>query len=355
MTLGPLLSVLLMVAAPLPVLALPLRVGVPADTSPCASWSDGLATGTSVQHWRAVAEASGLPYQARPVASIADGLESIRTGELDVLVSCLNITPQRLRMADFTVPVSEDGLALVGQEGTVRDLVAILLPVLASTAVVSLLLLVVLSGATTLAIWTVERGFHHSDVNAKDGKVSRPFFKAWVMLFSSSGLYKMGYSKRAMSFVAVNALAARVVFALFVSSVTALVASRAVDDSLRGRSEDLRFRNGESVAVLRGSAADEWLKDERERGQAVVEPRRFDSMQELLQALDRENPGLALIDQRAALELLQRDDRNGVRILMEHPLRFYQAFAVSNRLDRSVLERINIAITQIGAIEHYKR
>ena len=354
MKLGALLSLVVM-AAPLPLQALPLTVGIPRDTSPCAFWHKGLASGTAVEHWRAVAEASELPYQARAVSSITDGLTQLRTGELDVLVSCLNITPQRLRLTNFTVPVSEDGLALVGREGSVRNLVAILLPVLASTAVVSLVLLVLLSGLTALAVWAVERGFHHSDVNAKDGKVSRPFFKAWVMLFSSSGLYKMGYSKRAMSFVAVNALAARVVFALFISSVTALVASRAVDDSLRGRGVVLSASQDEQVAVLRGSAADEWLMDERNRGVAAVEPRRFDSMQEITAALQREDLDRALIDQRAARELLQSEDWNDLRILGDYPLRFYQAFAVSPGLERTVLERINIAITQIGPIEHYER
>lgn len=347
---------LLFLVAPLPlrVQAEPLRVGVPRDTSPCASWQKGLAAGSSVQHWRAAAEVSGLAYQAQPVASITEGLARVRAGELDLLVSCLNITPQRLRLVEFTVPVSEDGLALVGREGTIRDLLSILLPILASTAVVSLLLLVALSGLTTLAVWLVEGGFHHSDVNAKDGKVSRPFFKAWVMLFSASGLYKMGYSKRAMSFVAANALAGRVVFALFVSSVTALVASRAVDESLSNSSAELRLSNGESVAVLRGSAADDWLATERERGAVVVTPLRFDSQHTMIEALDRGDLDKVLIDQRAAGQLLQRDDPNDLRILAEHPLSFYQAFAVSDRLDRAVLARINIGITQIRAVEHHK-
>lgn len=355
MRLASLLGLLLLAVAPLRVQAEPLQVGVPRDTSPCASWQKGLAAGSSVEHWRAAAEVAGLAYQAQPVASVAEGLARVRAGELDLLVSCLNITPQRLRLVEFTVPVSEDGLALVGREGTVRDLLAILLPILASTAVVSLLLLVALSGLTTLAVWFVERGFHHSDVNAKDGKVSRPFFKAWVMLFSSSGLYKMGYSKRAMSFVAVNALAGRVVFALFVSSVTALVASRAVDTSLSNRTGELRFSDGESVAVLRGSAADDWLATERERAAIAVTPRRFDSMQEIIEALDRGDLDQALIDQRAAAELLQRDGQSDLRILAEHPLRFYQAFAVSDRVDSALLARINIGITQIRAVEHYER
>lgn len=349
------LAILAVAPMPLRVQAEPLRVGIPRDTSPCASWQKGLAAGSSVEHWRAAAEVSGLAYQAQPVASIADGLARVRGGELDLLVSCLNITPQRLRLVEFTVPVSEDGLALVGREGTVRDLLAILLPILASTAVVSLLLLVALSGLTTLAVWFVEGGFHHSDVNAKDGKVSRPFFKAWVMLFSSSGLYKMGYSKRAMSFVAVNALAGRVVFALFVSSVTALVASRAVDASLSNRTGEMSFSDGESVAVLRGSAADDWLATERERGATDVTPRRFDSMQEIVQALDRDAVDQALIDQRAAAELLQQDAQSDLRILAEHPLRFYQAFAVSNGLNSEQLARINIGISQIQAVEHYEQ
>ena len=138
------------------------------------------------------------------------------------------------------------------------------------------------------------------------------------------------------------------------ASGTAVDHWRAVDDSLRGRGVVLSASQDEPVAVLRGSAADEWLMDERNRGVAAVEPRRFDSMQEITAALQREDPDRALIDQRAARELLQSEDWNDLRILSDYPLRFYQAFAVSPGLERAILERINIAITQIGPIEHYE-
>ena len=77
-------------------------------------------------------------------------------------------------------------------------------------------------------------------------------------------------------------------------------------------------------------------------------------MQEITAALQREDLDRALIDQRAARELLQSEDWNDLRILGDYPLRFYQAFAVSPGLERAVLERINIAITQMGPIEHYE-
>jgi len=71
-------------------------------------------------------------------------------------------------------------------------------------------------------------------------------------------------------------------------------------------------------------------------------------------SVQREDLVRALIDQRAARELLQSGDWNDLRILGDYPLRFYQAFAVSPGLERAILERINIAITQIGPIEHYE-
>ena len=43
MKLGALLSLVVM-AAPLPLQALPLTVGIPRDTSPCAFWREGLAS-----------------------------------------------------------------------------------------------------------------------------------------------------------------------------------------------------------------------------------------------------------------------------------------------------------------------
>ena len=129
-----------------------------------------MAKGSSLEHWRAAAEASGLVYQAQPVASIAEGLARVRAGASGSAGELPEHHAAAPAAGAFHGAGVRDGLALVGREGTDRDLLAIILPILASTAVVSLLLLLALSGLTSLAVWFVEQGFHHSDVNANDGR-----------------------------------------------------------------------------------------------------------------------------------------------------------------------------------------
>ena len=74
-----------------------------------------------------------------------------------------------------------------------------------------------------------------------------------------------------------------------------------------------------------------------------------------MEALDCGDLDQALINQRAAVELLQQDDHRDLRILAEHPLRFYQVFVVSPHVSSLVLSRMNIGIAQMRSVEHYER
>ncbi|MCB1319268.1 MAG: transporter substrate-binding domain-containing protein, partial [Leptospiraceae bacterium] len=60
--------------------------------------------GVSIELWQEIARRRQFQYQFHPVASIPEGMEQLRAGQLDVLVGSLSVTRERTTRVDFTHP-----------------------------------------------------------------------------------------------------------------------------------------------------------------------------------------------------------------------------------------------------------
>ncbi|MCT0219770.1 transporter substrate-binding domain-containing protein [Synechococcus sp. CS-1329] len=90
-----------------------LRVGV-SGSAPFVISQGPSTQGISVDVWRDFASAEGLPYELLPQISTAASIENVATGDLDVAIGPISITPDRLMIegVEFTQPyfISHVGL-----------------------------------------------------------------------------------------------------------------------------------------------------------------------------------------------------------------------------------------------------
>src|SRR5271155_4273904 len=98
-----------------PVAAKPLRVGVFLEPPFVMSTADGFS-GFSVDLWAKIATTLGWTWNYQPVASIPELLDKLNKGELDVGVTDLSITSERLKLVDFTQPYLDAGLQVMINE-----------------------------------------------------------------------------------------------------------------------------------------------------------------------------------------------------------------------------------------------
>ena len=90
-----------------------LRVGVVEGSQPCSYREGGVWRGLAVDLWTQVAQRENLHYRLIQMPSIQSMLDVTRVNELDVAVECINLSPNRLRKYQFSLPFQEDGQAFL--------------------------------------------------------------------------------------------------------------------------------------------------------------------------------------------------------------------------------------------------
>jgi len=94
---------------PLPSSTPELRVGVFAIRPYAVALGDGQWGGVSVNLFRQCAEQINLRYRLVPFETIHQALEAIRSDQIDIIASGLDVTPERERFMDFTRAFEQSG------------------------------------------------------------------------------------------------------------------------------------------------------------------------------------------------------------------------------------------------------
>jgi ABC-type amino acid transport substrate-binding protein len=108
-----LLGVLVLCLAPPAAAQDGLRIGVVDDQAPCSDVVNRSFEGSSVDVWYQVASRAELLHTFVALRKPDEAVRAAARGQVDLVVSCLNITPFRLYEAAFTTPYSDDGLSLL--------------------------------------------------------------------------------------------------------------------------------------------------------------------------------------------------------------------------------------------------
>lgn len=127
---------------------------------------DGTFSGISVDLWKNIAEDLGLKYEMRAMP-IADMLEGLRDGTLDVVAGALTVTAERVRQVDFSHPFFTSGLAIALVRDDNGKLESALKAVFSLQFLQALTALVVVLFVIGLFIWLLERRANRQQFGGK--------------------------------------------------------------------------------------------------------------------------------------------------------------------------------------------
>lgn len=326
-----------------------LRVGVVDDQAPCSDVVNRSFRGSAVDVWHQVASRADLRHSFVALPKADAAVRAAAEGQIDLVVSCLNITPFRLQEANFTTPYSDDGLSLLTRRQ--QSNIATIINNLRASAIIrdSIALLIGLGLGFALILWITSREFQHRDIVGDNKRDT--FYKGWMMLAMGTGIYKMGSAPLSMSIIALNNFVRLVITSIFVAGTTSVVlkASEPVDIS---NAQALRAALEHKIGVDAHTVAQAWLERSADALLSVEDQHKmiipFDNSTAMLASLEQGQVGSILADS-ASITSMKRKLANpdDYEIVGQTFYRTPQAFAVGANLDENTLNAINVALGEL--------
>lgn len=319
-----------------------LRVGI-SPFVPFVISDQGDPRGFSVELWQELAQELGVEYEFVESAGVADKLQALRDGKLDVAIGGISVTKAREEVFDFTHPVFHTGLDILVRPGRGLGLLDKLLAMLTRsrlTILAGFLLLVVVAGHI---IWFLERG-EGSLFGKKysDGILEGSY---WAVVTAST----VGYGDRVPRKRIGKLLAILVIiislpmFALFVAELSSALTMQRLHTGVGG-SDDLP---GRKVAVVRGTTSAEYVETLR----ASVRP--FGQIADAYQAL-LDGAVEAVVYDAPALQYYAQTEGRG-KVALVGKLFMPQDFALAVPQGSRLREQLNRAILALVARREINR
>jgi polar amino acid transport system substrate-binding protein len=237
--------------------------------------NDGRWTGISIDLWRQIATELNLTYEFRELDQY-NLLKRLTNGSLDVAVTELTITPERLDRFDFTYPFYTTGLGIAVPFKEKNVLISIIKQLFSSTVLVILIIIFSTLLIVGIVVWLFERKLNpeHFGGNAIQGIGSGFWFSAVTMTTIGYGdKLPKTIGGRIVSLIWMFSGIILVTF--FIATMTSMLTVNQLETSVRGL-EDLKKA---LVGTMPYTTSESFLKN------SLISCKTYKSIDEGLEAL----------------------------------------------------------------------
>ncbi len=237
--------------------------------------NDGRWTGISIDLWRQIATELNLTYEFRELDQY-NLLKGLTNGSLDVVVTELTITPERLDRFDFTYPFYTAGLGIAVPFREKHVLISIIKQLFSSTVLVILIIIFSVLLIVGILVWLFERKLNpeHFGGNTIQGIGSGFWFSAVTMT-------TVGYGDKLPKTIGGRIVALIWIFSgiilvsIFIATITSMLTVNQLETSVRGL-EDLKKA---LVGTMPFTTSESFLKN------SLISFKTYKSIEEGLEAL----------------------------------------------------------------------
>ena len=321
-----------------------LRVGVVGGSAPCTYRNHSEWRGIAIVLWRLIADHEKIPYTVSEWPSINSMLEATRSGDLDLAVGCVNISPDRFRQFQFTLPYQEDGQAVMVETSHFNYGRAFMKSLASPTLALLLGTFISLTVLMCFWVWIIEK-YVSVPSTQRIGRI-RSFAKLFLNLFTGVGSDKVVESVSGIFVVSVAFIGRTVFASLLVGYLTVSAVSEATS-TLGGNLSRLEDLVGLRVGVLAGTVSEALLAElNSNSSDKKADAIQLNDIDLALEFLENKKIDAVLADENQLKYQAMR--ANARRIVVSIPIRRIrpelQAFAVSPMLSAETVSSINHAI-----------
>jgi ABC-type amino acid transport substrate-binding protein len=215
--------------------------------------------GVSIETWQILAQELSIEYEFVKYKGVADKLQGLKDGKIDIAIGGITITEEREKLFDFTHPIYHTGLDILIPKTARTTFIGLIPSLFKRNKIVlfgGLLILIVISGHI---IWIVERSskktatsFHH--------KYFPGVFEGmyWALITASTIGYGDKVPKRWIGRIltAIIIIIFLPLFGFFIAQLSSDLTMQNFKANINGP-EDLW---GRRVAVVRGTTSYDYMK-----------------------------------------------------------------------------------------------
>ena len=321
-----------------------LRVGVVDGSQPCSYQEEKAWRGIAIDLWRLIAANERLPYTVSEWPSINEMLEATRDGKVDLAVSCINISPDRLARYRFSIPFQEDGQAVMTATNSFNYIQGLLKSVFSLTLLKLLAAYFIVITLIAASLWKIE-GYAIASTTRKIS-AARSFSKLFLSIFAGPGSDNAAKKVRGIAIVGLVFLIRTVFVSLLVGYIT-VSAVRESPDKLTGEVSHIKDLLGLRVGLRPGTVSELLITELNAVSigkKAVIVP--LESISSAIELLESKRVDAILADQREIMYL--RTHQSSKTLVTGVPIKRIrpesQSFAYSPGLQPEIISRINHSI-----------
>ena len=328
-------------------------IGVVDNALPCSDFNDSSYIGLSLDFWREVAEKANIHYTTKTINSFNEGINEAEKGNVDLLVSCFDITTSRLRRIEYTIPYRQENNAFLSRKKDFFGQLVLFNILRNKVLIYSLALLALLSLICSLMVYKWDNG--RFDFLNFDAPRREKLIHSWIIFMVGvwTPLFRSSMTKEMMLILIFSFLRLAIVSTLLGTAASEIFITKKPIEINKIGNEQIVNLLYEGVGVPKGTAQDTWFSEK------IASLKNFDTNKIKFVKTERGEEGL--------LELLLNGDVNHIfgeksnlknikkailnssdfYISIEDPIKYNQGFVFGKNLDKKSKQSINVAISEL--------
>ena len=329
-----------------------IKVGTVDDYLPCSDQINQDYEGVSIDIWRRISEKLDISYSMEAISSFDKAIILAAKGELDLITSCHEITPERLQSVEYAVPYTTGGIVIASQSSQ-KPFITLIRKIMQNEIVVkSSILLIVITGFAALT------SSYFKEVETSSKGKARRLTKVWTLLILNTGIATIVGSKIRDH---ITVLVTSLIHMLLMSAIIGTTATIIFEESITKKTNDLTPKElyrllRQGIAVQKETSNFHWLKKQMDKAgisnDIGTTPIYASSKQDLLEIIQGKRTQIPnhfvanLTTYKTVIKQAQVEEK--FELSYQMPSKIPQAFVFGNQIKEDLKKAINVEIVNMN-------
>ena len=329
-----------------------IKIGTVDDYLPCSDLINQHFEGLSIDLWRRISERLNITYTIQAIPSFDQAITRAANGDFDLITSCHEITPERLKSIEYAIPYTTGGIIIASQQNQ-NSAITLVSKIIQNKIVARCsILLIIITGLTA---WS--SSYFKKSRPATKSKARR-LAKVWTFLILNDGIDTIVGSKIRDH---ITVLITSLVHTLLMSAIIGTTATIIFEENITKKLNELKNRElyellRQGLAVQEQTSNAHWLKRQmanagitQDIGTTPIYASDKQKLIELIQGNSSQKPKHFVANITTYKTLLKQaglDERYELAYQMSS--KTPQAFVFGSQIKKDLKKAINIEISKLN-------